>query len=345
MEHASNRPVIDLRSDTVTRPTPAMRAAMADAEVGDDVYGDDPSVAELQTFAAELLGKEAALYLPSGTQSNLCAVMAHCARGDEYLIGDNYHILCHEAGGTAVLGSAVPAVLTTNDAALLADDVTTAIKPDDPHFPRTRLLCLENTVSGKALTPAQLEAPAQAARAAGLKVHLDGARFFNAVVATGSSAREMAAPADSVSVCLSKGLGAPVGSVLVGDAATIASAHRIRKMLGGGMRQAGILAAAGMHALTHHVDRLADDHKRASLLGQQLNDLGALWKSPVTVQTNMLFIEPLPHLRAGLFSALDAAGIHTGKPAARKRLVVHLDIGDAEIERIAAACLHFSEQV
>lgn len=336
---------IDLRSDTVTRPTQAMRDAMASAEVGDDVYGDDPSVRQLQALAAEMLGKEAGLFLPSGTQSNLCAVMAHCARGDEYLIGDAYHILCHEAGGTAVLGSTVPAVLATRNGALNPDDIAAAIKPNDPHYPTSRLLCLENTVSGKALTPAQLDAPARAARSAGLRVHLDGARFFNAVIATGSTAREMAAPADTVSICLSKGLGAPVGSVLVGDADTIARAHRVRKMLGGGMRQAGILAAAGLHALTNHVDRLAQDHDRAQQLGRQLNAIDGLWRERVTVETNMLFIEPKPALRDDLFAHMDAAGICVGKPTARKRLVVHLDINDAAIGMIADTCHAFAKSL
>ncbi|MGB7302622.1 MAG: low-specificity L-threonine aldolase [Burkholderiaceae bacterium] len=328
------QPDIDLRSDTVTRPSPAMRDAMLTARVGDDVYGDDPSVNALQDTAAAMLGKQAGLFLPSGTQSNLSAVLAHCERGDEYIIGDQFHIYRHEAGGTAVLGGTYPFVIPVTNGLVQVADIQAAIKPDDAHYPRSRLLCMENTVSGQAIAVTDLQAPAQTARAAGLKVHLDGARFFNAVVATGTRPQDMADVADTVSVCLSKGLGAPVGSVLVGDRATIARAHRIRKMLGGGLRQAGILAAAGLYALQHHVDRLADDHRRAASLSAALNQLETLWLQPVWVQTNMVFITPQPGLSDALFAHLEKCGIELGKAAPTKRLVIHLDIDDDKLSRV-----------
>lgn len=319
-----------------------MRAAMAEASVGDDVFGDDPTVNELQETVAGLLGKQAALFMPSGTQSNLCAVLAHCDRGDEFLIGDCYHVLCHEAGGTAVLGSTMPSVLPTTNGAVSADDVVTAIKPDDPHYPRTRLLCLENTVLGRALELPAIKAPAETAREHGLRVHLDGARLFNAATATGISAQELAGVADSVSLCLSKGLGAPAGSVLAADAATIARAHRLRKMLGGGMRQAGVLAAAGLYALNHHVERLAKDHLRAQQLCDRLNTIDNLWQQPAEVHTNMVFIEPRPSLRDDLFMTLSNNQLIVGAPAARKRLVVHLDITNTCVNRLADTCKEFA---
>ena len=252
--------VIDLRSDTVTQPTAAMRDAMSAAPVGDDVYGEDPSVRALEQRLATELGFERGLFLPSGTQANLAALLAHCQRGDEYLVGMEAHTYKYEGGGAAVLGSIQPQpILNATDGTLPLEVLERSVKPDDPHFARTRLLALENTWHGRVLPQDYVIRAAEWARGRGLAVHLDGARFFNAVVASGSTPRELAAPFDSVSVCLSKGLGAPVGSVLVGSATLIAAATRWRKMLGGGMRQSGILAAAGLHALDHHIDRLAED--------------------------------------------------------------------------------------
>lgn len=283
-----NGPVIDLRSDTVSRPTDAMRNVMAEAEVGDDVWGDDPTVDRLERTTAELLGKAAGLFVPSGTQSNLCALMAHCQRGDEYIAGDNAHTYRFEAGGGAVLGSIQPQpVRTLDDGRLDLDHVRSVIKPDDAHFARTRLLCLENTHDGKVL-PLDFHREAETlARDRGLGFHLDGARLWNASVGLGVEPGAVAGGFDTVSVCLSKGLGAPAGSVLVGEAELIGQARRWRKMLGGGMRQSGILAAAGLYALEHNIARMADDHANAAALAEGLGGLPG-----VTVTghaTNMVF--------------------------------------------------------
>ncbi len=327
--------IIDLRSDTVTRPTAAMRAAMAAAEVGDDVYGEDPTVARLERRLADDLGFEAGLFVPSGTQGNLCALLAHCQRGDEYLVGMEAHTYKFEGGGAAVLGSIQPQPIPhAPDGTLPLDALAKAVKPDDPHFARTRLLALENTWHGRALPQDYVVEAAAWARSRGFGVHLDGARLFNAAVASGRPARELAAPFDSVSVCLSKGLGAPVGSVLVGSAAAIRSAKRWRKMLGGGLRQSGLLAAAGLYALDHHVERLADDHARAARLAEGLR--GAAGITAVAQHTNMVFID----VDAGRLRALDehlrAHGVRASigyLPTVR--LVTHLDIDDAAIERAA----------
>ncbi|MCB1968821.1 MAG: low-specificity L-threonine aldolase [Geminicoccaceae bacterium] len=336
--------MIDLRSDTVTRPTPAMREVMARAEVGDDVYGDDPTVIELQERAAALFNKETALFLPTGTQSNLAAVMAHCDRGDEYLIGDRYHILCHEAGGTAVLGSVLPCPLpTAADGAVSPDDIREAVKTDDPHFARTRLLCLENTVSGLSIPLSRMVAAASAAREFGLHVHLDGARILNATVAQNITPARAAAYADTVSVCLSKGLGAPAGTVLCGPKELIARAHRMRKMLGGAMRQAGVLAACGIHALEHHIARLAEDHRRARLLADRLQGIGGLKVPLALVQTNMVFLDIEPADAEPLHRALFRNGILASIRAPRSRLVVHLDIGDADIGKVADSIIAYFE--
>ena len=270
---------VDLRSDTVTQPTPAMRAAMHAAPLGDDVFAGDPSVNALQEKIAAMLGFEAALFVPTGTQSNLCALLSHCQRGDEYIVGQMAHCYRWEGGGAAVFGSVQPQPLNHQaDGSLLLADIEAAIKPDDAHFARTRLLALENTLGGKLLPFSYVQAATELAKASGLSRHLDGARLFNAAVAqaaqTGSDAkaeaRRIAQCFDSVSVCFSKGLGAPVGSALCGSKAFIARAHRIRKMAGGGMRQAGGLAAAASHALDHHIDRLADDHALARRLADGL---------------------------------------------------------------------------
>ena len=327
--------MIDLRSDTVTRPTPAMRAAMATAEVGDDVFADDPTVNALQERIAAMLGKEAALFVPTGTQSNLCGLMAHCGRGDEYLVGQMAHTYRWEGGGAAVLGSIQPQPLTqAADGTMALAEIEAAIKPDDAHFARTRLLALENTWGGKVLPQDYVLQATDLAHARGLATHLDGARLFNAAVATGGDARDtarrLAEPFDTVSVCFSKGLGAPVGSALCGPKALIERAHRVRKMLGGGMRQAGVLAAAVLHALDHHIDRLADDHAHARRLAQGLQDLpGVQCEMP---DTNIVFVDVAPERAHGVVERARAQGVLcTG--LYRLRLVTHLDVSRADVDR------------
>ncbi len=323
---------IDLRSDTVTRPTPGMRAAMAAAEVGDDVYGEDPTVNRLESLAAGMLGQEAALFVPTGTQSNLLALMSHCERGEEYIVGQQAHTYKYEGGGAAVLGSIQPQPLEFEaDGTLDLERVVAAIKPNDSHFARTRLLCLENTQGGKALPLDYLERAHDCARRHGLGMHLDGARLFNAAVDQNVSARTIARWFDTVSVCLSKGLGAPVGSVLCGSSEHIARARRWRKVLGGGMRQAGVLAAAGIHALENHVDRMKDDHANARRLARGLATIGALGVDPKAVQTNMVFVDiPAQHADA-LRAFLLARNIRVGS-GARVRMVTHLDISEGDID-------------
>lgn len=329
--------MIDLRSDTVTQPTAAMREAMAAAPVGDDVYGEDPTVSRLEHRLADELGFAAGLFVPSGTQSNLIALLCHCQRGDEYLVGMEAHTYKYEGGGAAVLGSIQPQpIVQAADGTLPLAELAKSIKPDDPHFARSRLLALENTWHGQVLPQDYVISAAAWARSHGLAVHLDGARLFNAAIASGTPARELAAPFDSVSVCLSKGLGAPVGSVLLGGTAFIGEAKRWRKMLGGGMRQSGILAAAGLHALDHHVARLADDHARAQRLAAGLQGIDSL---RVTGQhTNMVFIDlPVECLRA-LDAHLRANGVRVGIGyLPTLRLVIHLDIDDAAIDQVIAA--------
>ncbi|MEO6362989.1 MAG: low-specificity L-threonine aldolase [Caldimonas sp.] len=330
---------VDLRSDTVTRPTAAMRAAMASAEVGDDVFGDDPSVNALQDRIAALLGKEAALFVASGTQSNLVAIMSHCGRGDEYIVGQAAHCYRYEAGGAAALGSVQPQPLEHDgDGSLALARIAAAIKPDDPHFAPSRLLCLENTIGGKVLPLDYLESAAALAHGRGLATHLDGARLFNAAVRLGGdpfvTARRIAAPFDSVSVCFSKGLGAPVGSALVGSHELIRAARRWRKMVGGGLRQAGVLAAAALHALDHHVERLAADHALAARLAEGLSGLPGLTLQPV--QTNMLFAT-LAHGRGATLAAHLAARGIVVLPYDDLRLVTHLDVDGEGVERAIAA--------
>ena len=328
---------VDLRSDTVTAPTPAMRAAMAAAAVGDDVYGEDPTVAALEERLADDLGFAAGLFVPSGTQANLIALLCHCARGDEYIVGMDAHTYRYEGGGAAVLGSIQPQPLPqAADGSIPLAAIEAAIKPDDPHFARTRLLALENTWHGRALAPAYLDQARALCERHGLAMHLDGARLFNAAQACGLPARALARPFDSVSVCLSKGLGAPVGSVLVGAAALVRQGRRWRKMLGGGWRQAGLLAAAALHALDHHVGRLAQDHDHAARLAEGLRALPQL--AVDGPHTNMVFVQLPPARRAGLTRQLAAQRIllpaGTGD---RVRLVTHLDIDRAGIERTIAA--------
>jgi threonine aldolase len=322
---------IDLRSDTVTKPTPAMRAAMAAAEVGDDVFGDDPTVNALQARIAAMLGKEAALFTPTGTQSNLCGLMSHCQRGDEYIVGQMAHTYRWEGGGAAVLGSIQPQPLAQQpDGSIALADIEANIKPDDAHFAITRLLALENTWGGKVLPQGYVEQATALARRRGLATHLDGARLFNAAVASGVPVAALAQPFDSVSVCFSKGLGAPAGSALVGSKELIARAHRVRKMLGGGMRQAGVLAAAVLHALDHHVERLADDHANARRLAEGLQGLpGVTVEMP---QTNILFVDLAPEKAAGVVDRLRGAGVLcTG--LYRLRFVTHLDVSRDDIDQ------------
>lgn len=332
---------IDLRSDTVTRPTPAMRAAMLAADVGDDVYGEDPTVNALQQRVAADLGFEAAVFVPTGTQSNLIALMSHCERGDEYLVGADAHTYKFEGGGAAVLGSIQPQPIAHDvDGSLPLDKLAAAIKPIDPHFARTRLLALENTWHGRVLSLDYLQAARNFASERGLGFHLDGARLFNAAVACGVPAREIAKHFDSVSVCLSKGLGAPVGSVLVGSAALIEKARRWKKVTGGGWRQAGMLAAAAQYALDHHVERLADDHARAVTLAAGLGDIPGV--KLLGQHTNMVFIDvPADRLRE-LDVHLRSAGIRISIGyLPTLRLVTHLDIDDEGVARTVAAFRQF----
>lgn len=332
---------VDLRSDTVTKPTRAMRDAMLDAEVGDDVYGEDPTVNALQRRLADDLGFEAGLFVPSGTQSNLLALMSHCERGDEYLVGADAHTYKFEGGGAAVLGSIQPQPLAHDaDGTLPLDRIAAAIKPVDPHFARTRLLALENTWHGRVLSLDYLRATRELAQERGLASHLDGARLFNAAIASGVPAKEIARHFDSVSVCLSKGLGAPVGSVLVGSVDVIEKARRWRKVAGGGWRQAGMLAAACLHALDHHVARLVDDHARAERLANALRDIPGV--TLLGQHTNMVFIDvPAERLRE-LDGYLRARSIRISigyLPTIR--LVTHLDVDDAGVERVVDAFKSF----
>jgi threonine aldolase len=342
--------IVDLRSDTVTRPTSAMLAAMLEAPLGDDVFGDDPSVNALQEKIAAMLGFEAALFFPTGTQSNLCAIMSHCQRGDEYIVGQFAHCYRWEGGGAAVLGSVQPQPLENKpDGTMALEEIADAIKPDDAHFARTRLLALENTQGGKLLPMEYLQQATALAKGRGLTTHLDGARIFNAAMAQAAlvgsdvvtEARRIASCFDTVSVCLSKGLGTPAGSLLCGNREMIAKAHRIRKMVGGGMRQAGILAAAGSHALDHHLDRLAEDHTLAKRLADGLAGLPELQiEAP---QTNIVFADlkgPARERSAELLLYLKERGIlATG--LYRLRFVTHLDLNAAGIDLAISAIRDF----
>ena len=330
---------IDLRSDTVTQPGEAMRAAMERAPVGDDVYGDDPTVNRLQEVTADMFGYEAALFAPSGTQSNLIALLVHCARGDEYLVGQEAHTYKYEGGGAAVLGSIQPQpIINQPDGSIALGDIAAYIKPDDMHFARTRLLALENTIGGRVLSAGYMAAATSLAREHGLATHLDGARICNAAVKQGISLRDASAGFDTVSVCLSKGLGAPVGSVLCGPKAFIEQGKRWRKMLGGGMRQAGVLAAAGLYALEHNIERLADDHANAANLSQGLAQIAQL--KVATPQTNIFYIAVPPaavdQLRATLTRERIRAtvGQHT-------RLVTHINVTAADVARVIDVFTNF----
>ncbi|MCG8684474.1 MAG: low-specificity L-threonine aldolase [Desulfobacterales bacterium] len=326
-------PVIDLRSDTVTCPTPEMKTAMINASLGDDVYGEDPTVNLLEEKAARLTGKEAALFCSSGTQSNLLALMSHCQRGDEYIVGQTAHTYRYEAGGAAVLGSIQPQPLDFEpDGTLDLDKVANFIKPDDYHFAKTILLCLENTQGGKVLPMEYLKSAHDFALDHGLGFHLDGARVFNAAVKLNIDVKEITGLFDSVSCCLSKGLGAPVGSVLCGPKELINQARRWRKMLGGGMRQAGILAAAGIYALENNIERLSEDHENALKLAQSLAKIEELSINPDDIQTNMFFATVGNKIES-LADHMEKHGVLIDR-AEFLRIVTHLDVAAEDIEKV-----------
>ena len=337
---------IDLRSDTVTKPTPAMREAMAAAEVGDDVFGEDPTVRSLEAAAAEVTGKQAALYVSSGTMANLIAVLSQTRPGDELLLGERNHIVRAEAGGVSRLGGILATILPQDDdGGVDPDRVSAAVRSNDLHQPRTRMLALENThnfCGGTVLSLERTQELAETARASGLRVHLDGARIFNAAAALGIPAAQLAEPADTVCFCLSKGLGAPVGSLVCGEQDVIDQARRVRKLLGGGMRQAGIIAAAGLVALEQMIDRLADDHANARTLAAGLAELGFDIR-PDSVQTNIVVV-PVERPSADVQADLKRIGVLVTTPdRTRIRLVTHADVGAADIDealsRIARAGL------
>lgn len=332
----------DFRSDTVTTPDDAMRAAMASARVGDDVYGDDPSVNALEERVAQMLGKSAGLFVTSGTQSNLIAILGHCRRGEEFLSGERYHSMKDEAGGAAVLGSVVPQALpVADDGSISEDAIRAAIKPDDVHMPISRLLCLENTVSGRVQSKRALDNLISVAHEHGLKTHLDGARLMNAVISSGVSASDYADGFDSVSLCISKGLGAPVGSVLVGDEDFIKTGRRLRKMLGGGMRQAGVIAAACDYALSHNIERLAEDHLRASGVARRLSEIDNAHVSLNEVETNMVYLQIPDDVAPDLKAFLADRGITISPPCPKFRLVMHKDITDAAIDNLVDGVADF----
>jgi len=332
---------IDLRSDTVTKPSNEMLQAMITAQVGDDVFGEDPTVNELEAYAAELCGKEAAVFAPTGTQSNLIGLMAHCQRGDEYVVGQQAHIYKCEGGGAAVLGSIQPQPLDFEpDGTLCLKKVKAYIKPDDSHYARTKLLCLENTHMGKVLPLSYLQEAAEFCKTNNLSFHLDGARVFNAAVKCGVDVKEITKHFDTVSFCLSKGLGAPIGSLVCGPKELMHSARRWRKVVGGGMRQAGIIAAAGLYALKNNISRLKEDHANALLLAQGLSEIEGLSVEIAELQTNIFFVSILNGKSHALKEFLHAEGIII--PAGdRVRLVTHLDIDSSDVKRVVAVCKDF----
>ena len=322
--------ICDLRSDTVTKPCSGMRNAMADAEVGDDVYGDDPTVNSLEARLSEILGKEAGMFVPSGTQSNLCAVMVHCGRGEEVIVGDKYHVFTDEAAGASVLaGISLFPVPLEDDHSVSAESIQRAIKEDDPHCAISRLVSLENTVHGNAIPLNQMETVSSFAKQRGLSVHLDGARFFNAITALGCSPQDLANTADTVSICLSKGLGAPLGSILTGPKDIISKARRNRKILGGGMRQAGIVAAAGHYALDHNVTRLSEDQERALELAAKINSFGC---GKAKHATNMVFWTPELPEHTKLHTHMAHFGVKIGGQTPTIRMVLHKDVTDEAFE-------------
>ncbi len=328
---------IDLRSDTVTRPDPAMRLAMSNAAVGDDVYGDDPTVLEIEKQFAAILGKDTAIFFPSGTQSNLSAILAHCGRGDEFLVGRRYHTFQSEAGGASVLGGiACNPLPVEEDGSLDPEVIAAAIRPDDPHHSRSRLLCLENTVGGVAIPVPRLAAASDVARSHGLAVHLDGARLFNAAIALDVSPASIAEIADTVSVCLSKGLGCPAGTMLATRRDLEHSIRRNRKILGGSMRQTGILAAAGLHALQHNIERLGQDHGRAASLAGRIRNASIGCGARLKLATNMIWFSPDEGDHSALVDHLASRGILVGDSKPAMRIVIHRDIDDQDIDLAAA---------
>jgi len=334
---------IDYRSDTLTQPSAEMRECMAEAPVGDDVYGEDPSVNQLEQTVASLLGKAAGLFVSSGTQGNLLAMLSHCRRGDEYISGDNYHVYSSEARGAAVLGGIATTALATGEAfELPLDSLCQAIKPDNVHYPVSRLVCLENTVHGRVQAQSHLQALCDIAHQADMQAHLDGARLMNAATAQEIEASVIAAPFDSVSLCLSKGLGAPVGSVLCGSKEFIDKARRNRKLLGGGTRQAGVLAACGLYALENNVVRLTEDHRNAEKLALGIKSLGVM---PVEQHTNIVYITPPAAHIAPLGDYLLNKGVILATDSPSIRLVTHLDISGDDIETtIDALKAYFTSQ-
>lgn len=335
---------VDLRSDTLTRPTPAMQQAMATAEVGDDVFGEDPTVNRLEAMAAALVGKESALFVASGTMANLVSQLAHCGRGDEMILGDQAHIFFYEQGGSAAVGGIHPRIVINRpDGTLALEAIEAAIRPDNVHFPVSRLICLENThnrCSGSPLSAEYMAAVGELARRHGLKIHVDGARIFNAAVSLGVNVRELTAAADSVSFCLSKGLSAPVGSLVCGPAAFVRKARRARKVLGGGMRQAGVLAAAGIVALTENIDRLADDHAHAKMLAEGIAGIDGLAADPACVRTNIVYFSVEdPELAADrLAGTLDDNGVRVlATGPSQMRAVTHRHITASDIDRALTA--------
>ncbi|MCS3424776.1 threonine aldolase [Rahnella sp. BIGb0603] len=335
--------MIDLRSDTVTRPSEAMRQAMASAEVGDDVYGDDPTVNALQDLAAKLCGKEAALFLPTGTQANLVALLTHCQRGEEYIVGQKAHNYMYEAGGAAVLGSIQPQPLDmAADGSIPLDKVAAAIKPDDIHFARTRLLSLENTHSGKVLPLDYLQKAYAFTRDKGLALHIDGARIMNAAVALNVELSEITQYCDTLTICLSKGLGAPIGSLLVGSKEYIHRANRWRKMTGGGMRQSGILAAAAIYALENNVARLKDDHDNAQWLAEQLSNIGVEIAEPGP-QTNVLYIKQSAELAEKMGPWMRERGVIISA-GALTRVLTHINISRDDLQKVVALWQEFLHQ-
>lgn len=334
--------LIDWRSDTVTQPTPAMRAAMARAEVGDDVFGDDPTVQQLEAKAAALTGHAAGLFVASGAMGNLVALLVHCQRGHEVIVGQRSHVFLNEVGGLAALVGAQAYPLPNQpDGTLALRDIEAAIREEDVHHPRTRLICLENTQNqcgGVPLTATYTEQVAALAQARGLLLHIDGARLFNAAVAQGVSAQALAAPADSVMFCLSKGLGAPIGSMLCGRKDFIAEARRARKLVGGGMRQVGVIAAAGLVALDSMIERLEDDHANARTLATRLRELPHVTLTAETPATNMVYFDLAPAKRsAAVIAALRAQGILLSAEGQRFRLVTHCWITPADVEKTLQA--------
>ncbi|GAA1856555.1 low-specificity L-threonine aldolase [Brevibacterium marinum] len=340
MDHMTHA---DLRSDTVTRPGRGMRSAMADAEVGDAVYDDCPTTKRLEAMTAELLGAEAALLFPTGTQSNLAGLMAHCGRGDEFIVGQAAHAYRNEGGGAAVLGSIQPQPLPNDpDGIIDLSTIAAAIKPDDFHNPITRLLALEDTFNGGCLADEYLVEATDLARNHGLATHLDGARMMNAAVATGREPAWIARRFDSVSLCLSKGLGAPVGSLLAGPRELIERARRIRKMLGGGMRQTGVIAAAGIYALENNVSRLREDHDRATRLAEIFHEFPELGAGQA--RTNMVFMSPSGIAMDDFTAFLVDRGIIVGGSYGTLRWVTHLDVDDEAIESVGRACKEYFDR-